>query len=275
MPGFANESVRLPSAPVVLPLTVAPAWRPSRLDRRSRGRSTGAPVVASPGPASLSTCVLLNASKTQSDLVAVVDPGAAAAGLGELEVAPRGPRTGWCWRLAGRPALTREVAEARQTRSASQVKPLRRAPSSSAAVAVGTGDGMAPALVPSQGCGPPVDGVVIDVPVGGHGAVEDRGRDAPSTRRFTETGAAPAAGAATAARRERGKRAPDAIGHVATLSSRVVWRTTGARSPGLGLNAAPSRDAVGTPVASATHQRPFTVAGPRRLRTGLPSTTGR
>ena len=82
--------------------------------------------------------------------------------------------------------------------SASQVKPLRRAPSSSAAVAVGTGDGNAPALVPSHGCGPPDDAVVMVCPsvVTGPSKIV---LVAPSTRRLTETGAAPAVGAATAA----------------------------------------------------------------------------
>src|SRR6185437_2568042 len=44
----------------------------------------------------------------------------------------------------------------------------------------------------------------------------------------------------------------------------------GVRSPGFELRAAPSRRAVGSPVAFATHQRPFTVAGPRGIRTRLP-----
>src|SRR2546423_819016 len=46
----------------------------------------------------------------------------------------------------------------------------------------------------------------------------------------------------------------------------------------LGSVAAPSRGAVGSPVTDcrpAALRRPVTVAGPRRIRTGLPSTTGR
>src|SRR4051812_44695562 len=127
MPASANESVAMPSAAVVAPLTVAPtAGEPSSaLIART---VTGEPVVAEAGPASLRTCVLLKASNTQSTssplLTLVVQPP-----VWENWKFTTRPQN--CVVLAASPAtcLTeKSVNELNQ--SASQLKPMRRAPSS-------------------------------------------------------------------------------------------------------------------------------------------------
>src|SRR5918998_3171448 len=233
MPASANDSVALHSAPVVAPWTVAPAagalssaWTTCTV--------TGEPVVAAVGPESLRTSVLLKASKTQST----------SSPLSTLVWQP----PVWAnWRLTTRPQNWDGVALSPATcltekslnelnQSASQAKPLSRAPSSRAAVAVGTGAGWAPALGPSQGWLPPDDAVGIAWPsvVTGPSKIV---LDAPSTRRLTETGAAPAAGAATAAMaRATGSALRVRLVMWPPLPRGFVWRTTGARSPGLGLS---------------------------------------
>jgi hypothetical protein len=89
-----------------------------------------------------------------------------------------------------------------------------RAPSSRAAVATGPGVVLAPPFVPSQGCGPPLEGVLIACPsvVTGPSKMVCV---APSTRRFTDTGAALAAGAAKA-------RATSATGSAPRLRL-IIW----------------------------------------------------
>ena len=65
MPASAERERGLAVSPVALPFTVAPAWG-APFEPSVTRTVTGAPVVADPGPDSLSAPVLLKASKTQS-----------------------------------------------------------------------------------------------------------------------------------------------------------------------------------------------------------------
>src|SRR5215207_3249959 len=149
--------------------------------------------------------------------------------------------------------------------SASQLTPFARAASSSAAVGVGTGEGYAPALVPSQGCVPP-DGVVTSWP----SLVTGTSRMvvlAPSARTVTPTGAAGAAGAAT--RESRSNAAESAVLRRRSdieppLPRGSCGLSAGVRSPGFELRAAPSRRAVGSPVATCDASAPVHSGGTAR-----------
>ncbi len=103
--------------------------------------------------------------------------------------------------------------------------------------------------------------------------------DGPSTRRFTVMGTASAAGAATA-RHSRASAAGSAVRRRrsiigATLSSRVVGLSAGVRSPGFELRAAPSRRAVGSPVATCDASAPVHSGGTARDSNPTSLATGR
>ena len=152
---------------------------------------------------------------------------------------------------------------------ASHANPAAFEASSSAPIAVGVG--APPEFVPSQGRATPSLGVVVrwaSVTTWPSKIVSET----PSTRRLTVTGAASRGRRGECKERQRHwERCPaESIEHRATPSSRVVWASAGVRSPA--SDSAPRLP--GEPSAhqwlDATHQRPFTVAGPRGICTQLP-----
>ena len=139
------------------------------------------------------------------------------------------------------------------------------------AVAVGPGSGSAPPFVPSH----------VWVPAVASSRRERRSSPVrrrpvlvrPSTRRFTVTGKACAAGAATSA--DRTSAAGALYGGVDRTSSHPFLGGRMGFRPEEGLLASSSAPRLpGEPSAAqwlhATHQRPFTVAGPRGIHTRLP-----
>ena len=172
-------------------------------------------------------------------LVAVVHAGGAAAGLGELVVDDEAPELGGVGGVAG-DLLDGEVAE--------RGKPVGvpgEAVEAGAVVESGGGGrhgrGEGPGVGAVAGLRAAGRGGRDGVPVGRDGAVEDRLGGALHAQ-VDGDGRGTCCGRCDGGDGEGdGKRPPDRFGHVATLSSRVVWRTTGARSPGLGLRATPSR----------------------------------
>src|SRR3982750_3055482 len=153
MPALANVNAALPAAPVVLPPTLAPGMPEPSVPSTTR-TLTGVLVVAAAGPVGLRMWSLFKGSKiqrTSSPLLTFVVQPPLGVDL-KFSASPQN----WV-EFEASPAIWSIWKSSKLNQVPSHAKPFRRAASSSAAVAVGTGDGNAPALVPSQGWGVPMD----------------------------------------------------------------------------------------------------------------------
>src|SRR4029453_4782027 len=233
---------------------------------------SGCPTVADPGPASRRTAVFEKASKAyrvSSPWFSFTWQPPTFENL-PFTISPQN-----CVEVCGSSA-TRDTKKSVPNQSASKVTLFSRAASSSAAVGVDTRDGYAPLFVPSQGWVPP-DAGVTSCP----SLVTGTSRMvllAPSPRTIEPTGAANAAGAP--ARQNRASAPASAVLRRRSDIEPPLPRGSSGCRPESGLLPSSSAPRLpGQPSAlqwlHATHQRPFTVAGPRGIHTRLPSTTGR